>query len=925
MSKNFSKQLSHIKMPKVEAPLYKRKLKNAVRSVYFNKGTVKKGSSLFDDLKHMSLKKLIPATVLAVFVFTLAGQSFLSWRNTAYAQELIMHAINSIQPLSPVEEAKTLSTIQILEAAKKEGAIKYLGEELVPGSSIFKKVKMQKFSFTDQDLANDIILNVADNGEIFFSVDAPDHQYLEEDFSVAIDENGKVTNLNELQEKLQDPSLKKPWLIELIKRVNQDNMGREMGYFPPQKKLSLVEKKCESQAKKVIGQIQPLLEEAHVIHYSREFSCGPKHSDFGIKISILPISGQNIRIIDAKEEIQSLIDRLSQFQTPSAQMKIEILKKALISEKLKAYKNKNNPFINADFSFPYIGAGNNEELFIWVNPQDATENGVRFAFQNVYPLDMDGDEGERIEIRIKDGSISNAKELEKKLNDSNLSDSLLLSVIRSQNQRWLDGIKKDDQLKAGKLTPKMVEQLEDILSNSEVPIVEKNLYVPPKKKEGFKWELDPNVLYSIWIYFPFSSFSPSEISSDDDSNKKLDAVIENLKKTVNPEDKAALEILKRALESKSLTYVGQEGWGKEKVQKIKFQDKNLSSDVLLLLKENGEVEFMIDALFSRSLGERFYIETDAEVNVTNSDELRDAVKDPNLKEQWVKSLVKMSNLNQIQPSEKLSEEPLEVVYQNLTPQQIEESKKHDEEFRVFQKKCDERSEKIMQQIYPILKEAEVIIQPAGGGCGETWEDFSFYLSLFSIAGQEDKNNANKAEIQKMIDKLRTFKTSSAQMKIKILEKALSSNNLRNYPNAPISMLSFPYVDAKGDPELTIRADFSNSKEDFLELYFSTQPGEGKWKDIKIKNGEISNLEALKKSLSDNKLKDPQLKFLVREQNLGWVDTLRQYSLGKSWSKLTPKMLDQLETLLKDADVLISDRAEGGENVLYSIELYHLSK
>lgn len=727
MSKNFSNRLSHIKTPKVEAPLHQRKLKNAVQSVYFNKDTAKKGSSLFDDLKHMSLKKLIPATVLAVFVFTLAGQSFLSWRNTAYAQELIMHAMDRIQTLSPAEEAKTLSTIQILEAAKKEGAIKYLGEELVPGSSIFKKVKMQKFSFSDQDLANDIILNVADNGEIFFSVDAPDRQYLEEDFSVAIDENGKVTNLNELQEKLQDPSLKKPWLIELIKRVNQDNMGREMRYFPPQKKLSPVEKKCESQSKKVIGQIQPLLEEAHVIHYSREFSCGPKPSDFGIKISILPISGQNIRIIDAKEEIQSLIDRLSQFQTPSAQTKIEILKKALISEKLKAYKNKNNPFIDADFSFPYIGAGNNEELFIWVNPQDTTENAVRFAFQNVYPLDIDGDEGERIEIRINNGSISNMEELEKKLSDANLSDPLLLSVIRSQNQRLLDDIKRDDQLKAGKLTPKMVEQLEDILSTSEVPIVEKNLYVPPKKKTGFQWELDPNVLYSIWIYFPFSSFGPSEVPQvSNDANRKLDAVIENLKKTINPANKATLEILKKALESEDLKYQGSDEDGDE----LSFSVPEVPNNIRIILKEEGQVFFTFDAPVSLDLEEKLQIKIDENNKVTNLEEIESKLSDPNLKTPWIRELVKMNNLFWLQ-SLKEKEEYTLYLGDMSEEEKILALEQH-EINKALDTKCFAIEQAIAAQIEHIIKKSGVSIHSSEGGCGERPEDFNLYLYLLPI-------------------------------------------------------------------------------------------------------------------------------------------------------------------------------------------------
>lgn len=930
MSKNFSKNLSQIKTPHAYTPEHKRKLKNAVlKTAYLNKDKEAGSFGLFDYLRNMSLKKLIPASVLAIFVFTLLGQNLLMWRNTAYAQGLINETINKIEsePLTE-EEKEATSTIQILEQLKKEGEIKYLGEEKYPANpsgEITERV-IQKFGFTDTDLSTDLIINVSNNKEVFLNMDFPLSGLITETVELKIDADGKIKNLDNLKKKFEDPQLKQVWLKELIKRNNQNWLkdAKELYKNAPEGKWpkdgSMPDKWTTYFEEKIIPALEPIINKAEIYINGYAGSSDPENSVYIYSFDILKLTGQKQKDIEAQDEVIKGIKKLEKFQTEEAKMKIKVLEKALESKNLKLYQNSFTPSL----SFSYSGARNEVLVNIYMDFEKKNEDFLSIHFLSENLNIAKG--GKWIDVKTENGKIKNLAELEEKLRDPYLDDEVLRFIIGEQNGFLAEYIAGDmDQGAKQYMTPpgqEIVNQLKELLIQAEVPVIERNS-VPAEFMMGKEFspeDADPNIAYSLAIY-PLGN---SENGENKKAIERLNEIIGKLKASVNSENISTLEILKKALASKDLKYEGKE-WGG--TQKLRFTDPDFSSDIVLYIKKDGEIQFVIDALFSRSMGERFEIEIDDQGHVMNLEGLKEALKDPNLNESWIKELIKMNNLGQVKnyPKGVENEEIIQENYGNLTSEQIAEIKAHDEKFKVFQKKCDELSRKINDQIRPLMEESEVMIQGIGGGCGEKLEDYSKYLSLFKVAGKHQQDNQNEVNIQKIIAKLSNFDTESAQTKIKILEKVLQFGGLRNYPNAPILMLSAPYKDAKGEPELTIRADFNDETEEFLEMYFSLHPGRGKIKDVEIENGKITNVDELKKAFIDKKLKDPLVRFMIINQNLGWVDGLRKYSLGESWSKTTSENLEQLEEILKEADVLISDRAEGGEGLLFSLTLSALGK
>jgi hypothetical protein len=567
MPQDLVQKLSEVKTPRIHTPEHKKMLKKELmQSVYFQKpvkGKFLKGLSLFANLKPMYLKKIIPVSVLALLIFTIFGQNYLARQNTVYAQELLGEVIEKVQKSVPEsEEEKELSSaLQVLEEAKKSGELKYLGEEVYPED---KKIglperRFKKFTFTAEDLSNDIVIDLENNKKVHLGIDSPLGQILSERFDLQVSKDGEIINIDELRKKLKDPNLTKPWLKELVKKNNAQ-------WLRIIKRYGQESDASSTMWDKILAQLASVTQDGEVLIQGFGGGYDPETQQSNYNLSLYAIGGQKAKNVEAQAQIQKGIEKLVTFDTESARKKMSILKKALSSSRLKRYPNAYDSFL----SFPYPGVGANEELYIRMNFKDPTENFLELTFTSEAFSVTPGEKGEWIDVEVENGQIAHFKELQQKLQDPNLKDELLLFIIQSQNRALIESIKKHELNQGGKganpnLTSAVFKQFEELLSKAQVPVIERSEVGLPSNK---------NLLYSLGIY-------PMGTPQKTEASKVLDETIEKLKASVSGGKEAKMQFLKEAQKAKDLKYEGEEELSNgEKVEKLSFSRGEKRVEVL---------------------------------------------------------------------------------------------------------------------------------------------------------------------------------------------------------------------------------------------------------------------------------------------------------------------------------------------------------
>lgn len=586
MPDDFDQNLSEISRPVVHTPVHKKMLKKALlQSAHFSRnasrtphmhkvrarvphrgiagifsGVCLRAARLFNYLTTMPLKKTLPVGLMTVLVFTFFGQQYMAWQNTAYAREILHNTIERINSQSQNEhDEELLSAIEILEQAEQNGEVEYLGEETYstpPGTNIPPRT-YQKFRLTDEDLSHDLLIGVnsgapdpMNKSGLIISIDAPLAQAMGSTADFQFDQNGTILNLDDIRQKLADPKLTKPWLKELVKRNNMDwfkRMEENWGTSFPAGVNAL----SDPFKQHVLQQLEPLMQDAEVLLGGFGGGYDPSRHEAIFKLHYYVLTGKQAERAQARANIQEAIDKLSHFNTDSAHMKTLILNKALQSLHLRTYIRENS------YSFPYVGAGQDEELYIDLYPADQTEDAVRFTFRSEAIGIVPG-KGEWFEIENNGGHLAHADELREKLRDPNLHDELVRFVIKNNNREQIENLKQTlfgmgkGTVGAGLSHQNAVQianELEQILTDADVPVMEISL-VPMEvfEQTGVDHTDNPNFLFSLGIY-PLGVPDPAQ------ARKTLEEVMAQLKSSVGKE--AKLNFLQEMQKSRDLHFDGE--------------------------------------------------------------------------------------------------------------------------------------------------------------------------------------------------------------------------------------------------------------------------------------------------------------------------------------------------------------------------------
>lgn len=166
--KNLLNQLEDLKVPMVETPIYKEKLKKALLAVHENRQ-----SKQFIIPNFFNMKNFAPISILAIALVTgtIVGTSLLS-SQVASAKDLIDKAIAQVEHSKmPVEQQQKV--LEVLKQAKQAKDLKYLGENENPIDGKVKSLsytdslgKAVKVELDEDDAENPVNLEEQDKTEI---------------------------------------------------------------------------------------------------------------------------------------------------------------------------------------------------------------------------------------------------------------------------------------------------------------------------------------------------------------------------------------------------------------------------------------------------------------------------------------------------------------------------------------------------------------------------------------------------------------------------------------------------------------------------------------------------------------------------------------------------------------------------------------
>ncbi len=639
-----SKKSQGNSLPKIETPLHQARLKQTLHAHFMKQESVSAPQALLHHIKHMKFSKIVSFGLAFVLVITLTFEGF-SWYNTAYAEEIINQTIDEIKKNPPTLEDEALaSKIEALEAIKNSDHLIYLGDESYPDGDM---TTFQIFKFSDPDLSADVSVRISEDYDVSFVFERPNSQSMGEDIPLIIGDEGQILNLEEVQSKLQRGHIKELWIKDLIKLKNQDWLDfvessdwiDDSVWFRDDFDLN----------KEIFSaQIKSLAEEADVMISGFGGGYDSSIDTYHLEISVFDIGGQTEKRSQAQAVLQNYIEKMAQFDTASAKLKVKLLEKAMNSQHLASYPE--NPDL---FSFPYFGDIESNELMIFIDPQDTTEDFIEFGFNSevINPFLTSDNILEWVDVRVSDNKITNVDELKNKLSQSELNDPILQMLVQEQNERMAGYIQSDltDQIKPMDTNPPSLEvanELEELLEEAKVLVIERSFmpakYMDPttSKSDLIELETDKEIVYSLGLYYLDRFEQESQGEAYELIQKALDALNDQL---IHAQS-SHLPILEKALESDQLSFEGTFQEGGETFHRISFTDKTLSPFFMfqLTIGEEGNLDVSIYPSDSHDASE-LQFEFDEKGNALRLDEMLSQIQVTDSEDELLQSLVSLGN------------------------------------------------------------------------------------------------------------------------------------------------------------------------------------------------------------------------------------------------------------------------------------------
>lgn len=230
--------------------------------------------------------------------------------------------------------------------------------------------------------------------------------------------------------------------------------------------------------------------------------------------------------------------------------------------------------------------------------------------------------------------------------------------------------------------------------------------------------------------------------------------IENTSSDQQPSQQLTLllQILNEAQQSQELEYIGDEykygSSGKlEKVYKLVFKDENIIDDIIIRITQNAPPENMVQLHFVSNFPTTSKIEIPLVNNtIRDPEQLRKDLEDPYIAQDWVRDFIHQYNT---------------IALDKLLVKAKEKSPEH---------------QAMLNILSPYILNAEVLIL---GGAVDN-DQKSYVLYTYPLTRQKSISPTTVATVKKAIEKLQAFNTESANMKIKALERALQSEQLKAF-------------------------------------------------------------------------------------------------------------------------------------------------